>query len=163
VFVYVYPIFCIITIGVTVGLVMKLCRKGTSRELRNLICKRHCFYIVVYLLTMFQKAFTSSFVHYWNSEDVIAKRHTTLIICRVTMFLNLLGLALFLIRFKEPYVLLNIKRDLGCGKAKKKKTRRAKFTEESLSVFLQSATNVEYVFLILSGINIFFEQVKEKD
>jgi hypothetical protein len=59
------------------------------------------------------------------------------------------------IRLAEPYVWTNFKADLRklCKCKKKGEQKRAKFSKESLDSFLNSAMNIEYVYLLLLGIN----------
>jgi hypothetical protein len=65
------------------------------------------------------------------------------------------GLSMTCIRLAEPFVWTNLKTDLRklfrCKKSEKQK--RAKYSKESLDSFLNSAMNIEYVYLLLLGIN----------
>lgn len=75
-------------------------------------------------------------VYYWNS------------------FLLYDGVLLALVRFNEPCIWTNLKADLGCCF---KPGKRSVFTEESLDSFLNSAMNIEYVYLFLLGIHTYFQ------
>jgi len=73
------------------------------------------------------------------------------IIAQVT---NLSGVSFAIIRIVEPYVWDNFKeflKDIFYLNVGAKGKR--KFTKESLDSFLKSAMNIEYVYLILLGIN----------
>ena len=76
-------------------------------------------------------------------------------------YLNVLGVLIAVIRVSEPYVWTNLKADLiqlfTCNR-KGKTIERAKFSKESLDSFLNSAMNIEYVYLILMGITTYLEQ-----
>ena len=61
-----------------------------------------------------------------------------------------LGMILANIRLGEPYVWQSLKQTC-CGKNHIEK--RVKFSEESLNSFLNSALNIEHVYIILTGIN----------
>lgn len=82
--------------------------------------------------------------------------------------MNLLGVLLAFVRASEPYVLTNIIADLydvyNFLLCRKNKTliKRAKFSKESLDSFLNSAMNIEYVYLILLGINTYLGKSEEE-
>ena len=73
----------------------------------------------------------------------------------LTIF-ELVGLPLALIRMWEPYVKDSFKKDfLRCICTKNKKMSKQKFKSMSLNLFLNSAINIELVFIILSHITHF--------
>lgn len=77
-----------------------------------------------------------------------------LTLLQLLVYLDSAGLLIFVIRVSEPYVLNQIKADLiRCFCCKTTKQRKMKFQNESLSSFLNSAFNVEYVYLLLLGIS----------
>lgn len=68
------------------------------------------------------------------------------------------GIVVALIRVSEPFVWTNIKADINYLGFKCCNKKRAKFSEESLDSFLNSAMNIEYVYLLLLGINTYLEK-----
>ena len=108
---------------------------------------------------------------YINSTLVI--KHPTLVftwsILKIFMF-ELSGTFLALIRLMEPWVWESFVKELKgivrwilntfcCQNiVKKGKTPYSSFAKESLCSFLNSAMNIELVYLILLGINHFMEQ-----
>ena len=73
---------------------------------------------------------------------------------------------LAVVRFSEPYVQqsfkIEIRKVLKCKKPKKKKKKKVKiensFLKDGLDQFTHSAMNIEYVYLILMGINTCMEE-----
>ena len=64
------------------------------------------------------------------------------------------GFPLAMTRILEPYVFQVVKKDILCC-FYKKKAKKYKYSTQSLNSFLNSAMNIEYVSLILLGINNF--------
>ena len=62
-----------------------------------------------------------------------------------------MGIFLALIRFIEPYVLRTFKGENSQINAQRQ------FSRESLCSFMNSAVNIEFVYIILVGINKFME------
>lgn len=80
------------------------------------------------------------------------------------MFFDLSGIILALIRLSEPFVYNHFKRDVKkfFSKFFKKKDnmveeKEEKFSNEPLCAFANSAMNIEFVYLILLGINNFMD------
>jgi hypothetical protein len=74
---------------------------------------------------------------------------------------ELIGVPLALIRLYEPYVWQTMKLELNkIKKGKKIKKTKTKFAKESLCSFLNSTCNIEFVYLILLGINNFMDHIK---
>lgn len=61
-------------------------------------------------------------------------------------------------RISEPYVWTNFKADLNMVGCKCCKNKRAVYSKVSLDSFVNSAMNVEYVYLLLQGINTYLEK-----
>jgi len=75
----------------------------------------------------------------------------------------MIGIPLALVRFLEPFVLQEFiasfwktLRSLRCQKEKKKR-KRVRYSHEPLCAFVNSAMNIEFVYLILLGINNFMD------
>lgn len=59
-----------------------------------------------------------------------------------------------IIRLSEPYIWTNLRADL----CLKKQSKATNYSKESLSYFINSSMNQEYVYLVLLGINTFFDK-----
>jgi hypothetical protein len=68
--------------------------------------------------------------------------------------MNLGGFLVAICRFSEPYVFEQFKRLFKRNEACKAK----KFSEESLCNFVNSVMNIEFVYIILIGINNFYDR-----
>ena len=72
-----------------------------------------------------------------------------------------LGIFLAAIRLLEPYVMINFKKDISFRRtetiSKRIDSNKVQFSKESLCSFLNSAVNIEFVYLILVGINKFMD------
>ena len=70
-----------------------------------------------------------------------------------------------MVRFFEPFVFSTFTEDFEkyILRRKQVKSKRLKFSKESLDSFLNSAMNIEYVYLILLGINTYIEQQEKYD
>jgi hypothetical protein len=68
--------------------------------------------------------------------------------------LNSSGIWLALICLFEPFVWYEFKKSLFCVK----KTKKNAFNQDSLETFLNSAMNIEFVYLILVGVNSHLDQ-----
>lgn len=72
-----------------------------------------------------------------------------------------IGIFLAAIRIWEPYVLKNIKfsfkSETKIEKSKRDYMNRLQFSKESLCSFMNSVVNIEFVYIILVGINKFME------
>ena len=85
----------------------------------------------------------------------------------------MIGIPLALVRFLEPFVLQEFKADLSrlfrkicgcCGcRDKDEKKKVVRYSNEPLCSFVNSAMNIEFVYLILLGINNFMEGREAKE
>ena len=66
--------------------------------------------------------------------------------------MNSQGFIMALTRLSEPYVFDQIKQLF------KVRSKNTKFSEESLCQFVNSVMNIEFVYLILIGINNFYDR-----
>jgi len=64
----------------------------------------------------------------------------------------------FLIRVTEPYV-REVLKEIIC---KKKSAMKNKYAEQSLDSFVNSAMNIEFVYIILKGINYYMDLAIER-
>jgi hypothetical protein len=74
------------------------------------------------------------------------------------------GVLLTLIRLSEPFVynrliqdIYKLTRKFCCGTLKERKLKPKKYADQPLCAFTNSAMNIEFVYLILLGINSFQE------
>ena len=69
------------------------------------------------------------------------------------------GIPMALLRINEPYVWNTLKNEVrslcNCGKKDSQAKKIKKYSSESLDTFINSAMNIELVYLILLGINQF--------
>lgn len=70
---------------------------------------------------------------------------------------NSLGLFLAMIRLSEPYVWKHFGQDMKHLFKRKSNQQKVKFSSEPLCAFANSAMNIEFVYLILLGINNFMD------
>ena len=95
---------------VSVQILWRLCKQGTSKELRKIILRRHFIYIGLYcLLSIFITAYNFLIAcGVLNGNDEIAKD-----IANWGRYLTLVAsIGLLLARLSEPYVYINIKKDV---------------------------------------------------
>lgn len=127
------------TLVVVAMTVMRLMQPGTSPELKMAFLKRHGTYFFFYFIVVlgiseqvFPKIFKMGGIFFW--------------------LYNIAGIMLFFVRLQ----------DTSCRSLSGKKRQANKFTKESLDSFLYSALNIEFVYIILIGINNFMDLATEK-
>lgn len=101
---------------------------------------------------MIFKLFNIDLIRFDENSDWIAHY--------INSILFSLGIFLAAIRIVEPYVLKNFKQDMLCKRRSKivrLDLNKMQFSKESLCSFLNSAVNIEFVYLILVGINKFMD------
>lgn len=81
----------------------------------------------------------------------------------IEAFFALFGVFLGVVRISEPFIWTNIKADFSLMCCKNKKTERAKFSKQSLDSFLNSAMNIEYVYVLLLSLNKYFGECMQYD
>jgi hypothetical protein len=134
----------------------RLCKKSTSNILRKMVLKRYSIEIFLYSVY-----FWSRYINF-KIDDKYVRNICIAEIVRLTI----LSLMLIL-RISEPFIYQNLKTDLdrilNCCKSKKEILKHKKYSSEPLCAFTNSAMNIEFVYLILVGINNFMEiqQVEE--
>lgn len=135
---------------------IRLLKKGTSKELKWKVFIRHQLFLVVYIASSFNLAFGAFDREMLSVPQKIADYGITIFCC----------ISMSYIRLQEPYVLQTLKqflRSLCCFqrcKPKESKKPKVKFGDESLCNFLNSAMNIEFVSLILVGIqSSYFDQI----
>jgi len=121
--------------------------KGTSEDLKKFIFKRHLLYALVYLILLIRVIFD------FNGQDIFFDKYSFLNQA-FTCFLNSAGIWLALICLFEPFVWYEFKKSLFCVKI----THKNAFNQDSLETFLNSAMNIEFVYLILVGVNSHLDQ-----
>mmetsp|Transcript_24288 Transcript_24288/g.37485 ORF Transcript_24288/g.37485 Transcript_24288/m.37485 type:complete len:257 (+) Transcript_24288:596-1366(+) len=165
------------------AIIGRMIRKGTSRDLRGMIIRRYIIYFLLYQVIAFSMLNDQSLaVGFGLNQGLLGlfvsskatERVFKLIFCSTGIFLAFILLI-------EPFVLKEfmalIRHTLhrcNCRKKEKpaevsldkflvtpalgKKREKKKYGNEPLTAFVNSAMNIELVYLILIGINNFMEQ-----
>ena len=144
------------TTVITIVLVLLRLRiQGTSKDLKEKVLRRHILYFALYCVYLLQ--LLQHFNSYW-----LKKLMTEGAFYWVGACFNVIGVLLAATRLAEPFVWNNFKADFLrlCGCREQVKCKRIRFSKESLDSFLNSALNIEYVYMILMGIRSFNEQSK---
>ena len=84
--------------------------------------------------------------------------------CFNFIMFEFIGVFIAIVRISEPFVWqefkIFIKNYIPCKQQKQKSNLRPlKFSDESLCSFMNSAANIEFVYLILLGINNFMDNI----
>jgi hypothetical protein len=107
---------------------VRLIQTGTSSKLRRILAIRIITQWLIYISVLI------------DSEIAQYTGHFLLIFC-------LISLLALIVRLSEPLVWKNLTQKLCCRKKK-----RVSFSSSSLNSFVNSAMNIEFVCLILSGV-----------
>ena len=139
----------------------RLCLRGTSQQLRKRIIYRHIAYFSFYSYQQFVNTFVI-----FNGLGAVEKRYqvnTWVGLVQWEVVLGFLyyvcGLMLAVVRFREPYVWTKFTNSFKKLCCKKKRNKEHLFANESLCSFINSAMNIEFVYLILIGINNHMEDL----
>ena len=145
---------------------IRLLKKGTSPNIRRKILLRHYLYFVFFMVIA--SVYYISYVDNKNPLLDMANykdRSTFKWWIFYYFTYQLAGTFLALIRVSEPYVFWHLKRDIFmtcfCKRklSKKSQKNRPKFSRESLCSFANSAMAVEFVYIIILGVNAFMENM----
>ena len=145
---------------------IRLLKKGTSPNIRRKILVRHYLYFLFFMVIA--SVYYLSYVDNKNPFlDINKNRDRASHKWWVFYFFmyQLAGTFLALIRISEPYVFWHLKRDIYkrcfCKRKLSKKSikNRPKFSRESLCSFANSAMAVEFVYIIILGVNAFMENM----
>ena len=168
-----YPPQILSNFVIIMKIICQLTRKGMSPKLMRIILLR---YILVFFAIL--PFFITSAIYYLGKQVGFHWVTTNLLLLFESLSLTL-ALCIVIIRTCEPFVYGTIKEILAdgcrCGRKKKKKSmsvvnggknldmtgsfkvsekiERLKFNENDLNSFLNKAFNVEYVYLILTGVS----------
>lgn len=137
---YAFTLIPIILVAVRIN------NPGTSRDLRKYMCRRHIVSAFILLLTMIN---ASRSLFFW----MLADNYDDALFEVSVIPLHSLGILLAIMHITEPHVWQKLKSQM----CKSKQGKKVKFSEKSLDTFLNSAMNVEYVYIILNGISDMFE------
>ena len=127
---------------------VRLLKKGTSKLLKRKVFYRHLVFVLVYIISSFNIKFGTFDRQNLTKSLWLADAIIVIFTC----------VSMSMIRLLEPYVFQTFTefvRGVCCfERCKKTKDRKpkVKFSEESLCSFLNSAMNIEFVSLILVGI-----------
>ena len=162
--------------------IKRLCMKGTSTELRRKIIGRHSVYFFLFMYTsVINSIAITANAKGWGIYAFNTDADRDWVITWKDMFkpasigyvvYYACGVSLALVRLFEPIVYQTFKSDLKilylkCVRSKKRKRReivnKDQFAKEGLTQFMNSAMNIEFVYLILIGINTFMEDMGKKE
>ena len=129
--------------------VVRLCKKGTSKQLRKLVVRRHLIFFAIYT---FYFTILLSFDPAYGFRGLFSEETWE----KIIFVYGYLGAVLAGIRLFEPHVWGHFKRDIAFWK-KKKEPVKDKFSSEPLCAFANSAMNIEFVYQILLGTRYFLE------
>ena len=151
-----YSLFVsIFTIFPAVLVMKRLFLKGTSNDLRQKLLYRHVIYIVLYMFIIWTILFD---LFEWSNITTAYLGSYGYYVFSFFMF-ELIGVPIALVRILEPFVFqefkIVIKKYFCC--TKKRSVKKLEFSDESLCSFMNSVANIEFVYLILLGINNFME------
>ena len=142
----------IITIVSATKVIKRLWEPGTSRELRIKVLKRHFVYLAAYIIMVISFTIVSIWdLHEegYSNKGGFDSFGDIYLYKPATIVYFAMGIIIVATRLLEPYVLQTIKESLGCLE----KNNKLKYSEESLDSFLNSALNVDLVYMILVGVN----------
>jgi len=125
----------------------RLCFKGTSKEFKLIILKRHMTYFLFYLVYFLRLNFVSILDYIENTGYRTTIKDAEIYFISEAIG-DTVGIILAIIRLSEPYVWeafkLKIQQIFFCC-CKYDVNKKAKYSRESLDSFLKSAMNIEYV------------------
>lgn len=127
----------------------RLLKKGTSPKLRKKVVVRYSILFIFYMISIADAIDDQiDLVH-----GLFPNEGTDRFIQNTLYFiLNINGFFIAIVRLSEPYVFEQLKKIF--KKTEQKKSD--KYAEESLCHFVNSVMNIEFVYLILIGIDNFF-------
>ena len=125
-------------------MLIRLCKKGTSKNLRIRVFWTNLSYLILFTGSVL-KSVDRTFIEIAKETKENPENEISLALKIIYVSSGLLGVFMTLIKGSEPYILESI----SCKKKKKV------VNNESLCTFVNSAMNIEYVYLILVGINNF--------
>lgn len=156
-----------------------LLRQGTNKELRSLAMRRQVIFLFLFVFwhTMFSIFFYDSNL----LKKINLSQHA---IRFISIYLQVIGIPSSIMRLSEPYVWFSLKQSanrlklflqFGCKmpeevsaiqnrkRSKKDKELKQRMQEASICSFLNSAMNIEYVYMILQGIDKLMENQQLMD
>lgn len=154
----VIAVFYLITFLIFFWTLFRLTQKGPSIQLRRMISIRHGLTFVCFSILVADSILRCSLII--NIYDIKSNEENFEIgeLYAYFSLFELVGLPLALIRMWEPYVRESFKQDfMRCCRSKKKS--KLKYKSMSLNLFLNSAINIELVYIILSRITNFLENL----
>ena len=132
-----------------------LAKKGTSPKLKRLVCYRHFVYMVLYLLMLNNALYPLIGQAQDESYDptFIWKGAIIDLIC---------GVGIAFLRLREPYIFNELLRVCRIKRKRQRDKLGDNYSEESLNSFLNSAYNIEFVSVILKGMNKHMKNLARK-
>lgn len=143
-------IFLLVTIPAVIKVTQRLRMKTTSHNLKDKILKRYHLYFAVYMMYVVQTVLV------YAMQTIFADEIHAGVWFTITI-LTTSGLLLTFVRVNEPAIMFNIKNDISHLMSNNKETKKAAFTDDHLDSFLNSALNVEFVYILLLGITTYYD------
>lgn len=140
-------IFFLIISFALIQTIIRLNRHGTSQDLRTQIKWRYIAYWLVLIPEYAHYYARCAFQEYQTSEFSLKAQ---IIVC------NLL-IVQALVRLSDPFIRKEFLSAINCKK------RALRYSSAPRNSFLNSAINIEFVYLILTGINITIGQAQKDD
>ena len=183
----IFALILSLAIIVPTGLVMyRLSWRGTSMELKNKVCRRQLIYFFLFLIYLFD-VMHEYFLYDVFSDQVQLLNIPKWVEFCFDFYRDFLGVPLALIRLFEPYVFHEFKRQVAkfckglsnkccccCRQRSRdqsnaqsilnkitKKRAKNKYNEEPLCAFLNQSISIEFVSIILLGVNNFMDIQKK--
>lgn len=119
-----------------------LCRRGTSQELKRKVFNRHFTYLLIYDFYFIQGVF-------FEFQPTSAYD--------IEYLFNTVGVLIALVRLLEPFVFSTLVEAVRKLCPVGKYHSKTLYSKQALCSFVNSAMNIEYVYLILVGVNQFMD------
>lgn len=154
-------IFCLVTFPAFILVMRRLLKENTSKHLKDKILRRHSVYFCLYMCFIAQSLliFVIGTVDesHPNYNDNVYQ-----LILHFRAFLYLDGILVVLVRLLyEPMIKTSVKADIDKFCCRNKQPSKCVYANETLDSFLNSALNIEFVYLLLLGIKTYYKRVKE--
>ena len=152
-------------------------RKGTSKDLKSKLFRRYFLYFFLYLIMIGDCVMDLTNWNYIDEETTDNQNSwwRTFWIEWPALFVDSMGIFLALARLSEPYVyqefMISVRklkkkiRKAFCKENKTRKRKTVKYSHEAFCSMVNSAMNIELVYIILFGISstMQYKQTEENE
>jgi len=118
--------------------IRRLVKTGTSQNLRRKIIGRNAFQLILNILFVLNEIMP-------NNDESYGQ---------FTIYISIVGLISAIVRLQEPFVWQTIKKKFYC----KNSYSAHNYSSDSLNSFVNSAMNIEFVYVVLVGIRAFMQE-----